>query len=203
MELVPQTLLQSYFKRMMFVAWRDEINGRMRAGLQTEVTRLGEVAGRRGSSIWMMRKEDLIQCAYRELEMSRTQAERETVVTLRERLRQARARNDAKASATDPLMQTQVPSGLERMTHAVLILECEKRGISTAAPPASKGRAQRELKTRAAMIVDIKDHADAQKQWNMVQASAESSAPARSDPQAKAVNKRPPPTGRCGPMNIG
>ena len=86
---VPRTLLQSYFKRMMFVAWRDEINGRMRAALMAEVARLKAIAGRREESIWLMRKEDLIQCAYRELGVSRTAAERQTVVTLRERLRQA------------------------------------------------------------------------------------------------------------------
>ena len=199
---VPQTLLQSYFKRMMFVAWRDEINGRMRAGLMTEVARLKATVGRREESIWLMKKEDLIQCAYRELGMSRTTAQQETMVTLRERIRQARALREAVASEVDPL--TQVPKGLERMCHADLLLECEKRGISTLS---QTGKGHRGLKSRPNMIVDIKDYVDANKQRNVVPPpTTTAGAIAKAASSAKAppvVQKRAPPETEVVAMSLG
>ena len=93
--------------------------------LNSEVKRLREQAGKRSDSIWTMSKEDLIETARRELGMPRALAEKETVVTLRERLRRDRAQ---KQEEGDPLMK--LPAGLERMRAEELQAECARHGLS-------------------------------------------------------------------------
>ena len=95
-----------------------------------------------------MTKDELVEVARRELDMSSQRAQKETVVTLRERIRQARARAAPEQEDEDPL--TKIPKGLERMSLSDLSEECAKRNISI--PMTDK-----KGPTRANLIVLIRD----------------------------------------------
>ena len=95
-----------------------------------------------------MTKDELVEVARRELDMSYQRAQKETVVTLRERIRQARARASPEQEEEDPL--TKIPKGLERMALSDLSAECARRNISI--PMTDK-----KGPTRASLIVFIRD----------------------------------------------
>ena len=99
------------------------------------------------TSIWKMKKEDLLEVARRELGLEPHQLEKVTVLEIREKIRQHRVENKA---ARDPLLQ--VPKGLSKMTVAELSRECEVRNIELEAiPSGSRGP------SRAQMIIAIKE----------------------------------------------
>ena len=131
--------------------WRTVALLTMVAALNSEVKRLREAAGKRSESIWTMSKEDLIELARRELGMPRSLAEKETVVTLRERIRRDR---EQKKEESDPLMK--LPPGLERMRAEELKAECEKRGLDTTPLPGTRGT----CKTRPQMILMIREEVE-------------------------------------------
>ena len=132
---------RSLLVRLSFASWRMIVQATPAAALRTENERLSQLMGKQKDSIWVMNKEGLIEVAIRELGLTRVQAGKETVVTLRERIRRARAQNTADA---DPLKK--IPPGLDRMKVDQLTAECTKRLLSTAT-----------LKTRPQMILAIRE----------------------------------------------
>ena len=99
------------------------------------------------TSIWKMKKEDLLEVACRELGLEPHQLEKVTVLEIREKIRQHRVENKA---VLDPRLQ--VPKGLSKMTVAELSQECEARNIELEAiPSGSRGP------NRAQMIIAIKE----------------------------------------------
>ena len=168
-------------KTLLFIAWRDVTIRTLREAFQAEIERLTELAGRQKESVWLMRKEQLVQVARVELDMPRFVAEKETVVTLRERIRRARALRERQEQPRDP--QAALPKGLEKMSAQELIQECVRRGIN---PENTEMRGRRATKTRPEMIVAIRDHA-----------AACQSRTGTSPPRARSasVKRRAPPAG--------
>ena len=132
---------RSLLVRLTFVTWKMIVQATLAEALGTEVRCLKQLLGKGKESIWVMNKEGLIEVAIRELNMTRVQAGAETVLTLRERIRKARALNIVEA---DPLRK--IPPGLDRMKADQLATECTKRLLSTAT-----------LKTRPQMILAIRE----------------------------------------------
>ena len=116
--------------------------------LKSENRSLSERLGKQKDSIWQMRKEELIEVARRELGMPRYDAEKETVTTLREKIRRNRSQSQEEA---DPIMT--LPKGLERMTAERLCNECQMRGLDVSPLPGQRGT----IKTRAQMILLIRE----------------------------------------------
>ena len=136
------------FLRRVFAAWRMRTLMTLVEVLKSENRSLSERLGKQKSSIWQMRKEDLIEVARRELGMHRYDAEKETVTTLREKIRRNRSQTQEEA---DPLVT--LPKGLERMTSAHLCNECQMRGLDISPLPGHRG----SVKTRAQMILMIRE----------------------------------------------
>ena len=130
------------------MAWRNQTLATLKEAWQSEALRLREMLGKRSDSIWHMNRAELARKAQQELGMSASQISRETVTTLREKLRRARAQ--AKEEA-DPMLQ--IPKGLERMNVDTLIEQCILRGLDIAPLPGTKGA----RKTRPQMIVAIRE----------------------------------------------
>lgn len=91
---------------------------------RTENARLQNVVGRKTESIWSMNKADLVEKARLELGMTQAQAEKETVVTLRERIR---SRRELTETSKDPF--TKLPKGLDSLKKEELAVECKLRTI--------------------------------------------------------------------------
>ena len=154
---------RSLLVRLVFASWRMVKVLTHNQALTTENERLAKLASPI-ESIWRMKKEELIELAIAELGLTRTQASRETVIVLRERLR--RSRKEAVAQS-DPL-QT-VPAGLERMRVEELVKECTRRLISVAPLSGEQGLRL----TRPQMILAIRDdvarrqNAPVETEWSM------------------------------------
>ena len=102
-----------------------------------------------------MKKDELVEIARRELGLSQAQAQGETVLVLRERIRSHRVESQFQQMlSTNP--DAHLPKGLQRMTHPELTQECTRRGIEI--PSGSSNRAQA---TRVQMIILIQDHVKA------------------------------------------
>ena len=140
-------------KRVIFLSWKDLTGSTLKEAFRSEVERLQDLVGRQKESVWLMRKEQLIQLARQELDMPRHVAEKETVVSLRERLRRARADREVHAQPINS--QAVLPRGLEKMPREALIQECVQRGIN---PENAVARTGKTGKTRPEMVVAIRDH---------------------------------------------
>ena len=138
---------RSLLVRLIFVNWQMVTKATLAAALVRENERLSALLQKQKDSIWQMHKSDLVELAIAELGMTRTEAGKETVVTLRERIR--RQRHDLSAHK-DPLKQ--LPKGLDKMTSEALTAECTKRMISTACPDNRRGSL-----TRPQMILAIRE----------------------------------------------
>ena len=108
---------------------------------RTENARLQNALGKKADSIWAMNKADLVAKARLDLGMTKAQSERETVTTLRERLR---SQKEMVEHMSDPLCK--IPKGLDSMRKEVLTQECFSRGIHIVEPS-----------TRPKMILAIRD----------------------------------------------
>ena len=127
--------------RVLFQAWRLVMMERTVEALRTENARLERDAGKKADSIWSQNKADLVETARMELGIPRAQAEKETVATLREKIRSQRTVSEASA---DPM--TQKPKGFTKMKLDELQAECNARSI----PFADKA-------TRPQLMVKIND----------------------------------------------
>lgn len=78
--------------------------------LTMETARLVPIGGKSGS-IWSMKKVELAEVARKELGMTVAQAQKETVITLREKIRRVRAVTNL---TEDPLAKA--PKGLDRLS---------------------------------------------------------------------------------------
>ena len=125
--------------RELFQAWRIVSLMSKCATLQLQ---LDEARARqKPTSIWSMRKADLVEVARRELDMRPDQAAKLTVLELRELIRQQRGTKTAETE--DPLAR--LPKGMTRMRRDELIQECELRNINLSVKP-----------TRAEMMLAIR-----------------------------------------------
>ena len=106
-----------------------------------ENARLSAKLGKTSSSIWTMNKSELVETARKELSMSLAQAEKESVTTLREKLRSWRSLLKVEEDTL-----AAVPKGLEKMTLADLRTEALTRDLPEPEPC-----------TRAKLIVLIRD----------------------------------------------
>ena len=132
-------VLGTAWKRAVFNAWMRIVATIAAEAATTEVEHLKmRIQGE--SSIWSMRKEELIEVARRELNFTRTMAEKETVLTLRELIR--RKRKDEKYR-DDPLNTE--PKRLSGMGKAELVEEALKRDLPT------------EGQTRSNLLLMIRD----------------------------------------------
>ena len=95
-----------------------------------------------------MHKIKLMEVARRELGMTPAQAEHETVITLREKIRRSRAQA---RDESDPLAA--LPHGLDRMNAEARVQECLTRGLDPIALPGQRG----QYKTRPQMILLIRE----------------------------------------------
>ena len=77
--------------RAVFANWALVTQRVIRSAADDERERLRERLGKQKDSIWTMSKVEVAEVAHRELGMNYQQANRETLVTLREKIRQARA----------------------------------------------------------------------------------------------------------------
>ena len=145
---VAEPWARSLLMRLTWAAWRMIASRTMTEGLLTENRRLSEMLRRKKDSIWHQNKEELIETARMELGMTRPMAERETVTTLREKIR--RERRQA-ASSSDPMMH--LPKGLEGMKADELAAECLRRGLDVTPLPGERGA----RKTRPQMILMIRE----------------------------------------------
>ena len=102
---------------------------------------------KRATSIWEMKKAELVEVAMRELNMDREEAEAETVAQLRYIIKNCREL----AAMGEEELGVRLPRGLGRMKRKELLEECERRGLATEDPRRPDG-----LKTREAMIFDIR-----------------------------------------------
>jgi hypothetical protein len=93
------------------------------------------------TSIWAMKKDQLIEVARMELGMTISAASKETVIVLRERIRSQRA---MLKEVLDP--HDAIPKGLEKMNLAALIQETEDRNLPIPIKP-----------TRPRLILMIRD----------------------------------------------
>jgi len=125
----------------LFLSWAQTVLRTLVEALSTENARLERLTGKKKSSLWDMNKAELKEKAQRDLGMTESQLEKETVTSLRERLRSQR---DVVAMLTDPLAKT--PKGLDSLLKEELKQECIIRQITLPEPC-----------TRPKMIVLIKD----------------------------------------------
>ena len=109
--------------------------------LGSECERLRTLVGKKASSIWTMNKAELVETARKELGWTLSQCEKETVTTLRERIRSVR---HVCQMTDDPLAK--VPTGLEKMKVDELKIEIMNRSLPEPSPC-----------TRAQMICMIRD----------------------------------------------
>jgi hypothetical protein len=138
-----RSISTEWMLRLILQMWNRIVARTQNQELKAEVTSLQENAS--SKSIWKMNKAKLVETARMELGMTSTQAEKQTVTSLRERLRSQR---DVTQAITNP--NAKLPSGLEKMLKEELIAECEKRELPV---PTEKN-------TRAKMICLIRDQVD-------------------------------------------
>ena len=136
--------------RAILACWRLQVSLRRTAALEAEVTRLKAVVGRRAGNIWEMHKDELMEVARKELGFTTAQLAKETVVTLREKIRRSRAETRSEA---DPLAS--LPKGLERMSQQDLVRECLARSLDPQALPDQHQRGA--FRTRPQMILMIRE----------------------------------------------
>ena len=124
--------------RLIFQSWALTST---RASLEAASTELARLGSKKKTSIWAMNKAELVEVARKELGLTVTQAEKETVLILRERIRATRSATEV---VGDPL--TRLPKGLDKMLVADLKTELVIRGLP-----------EPEHATRARMIMLIRD----------------------------------------------
>ena len=132
-------------KQRAFAAWKMTALQMANAALKAENDQLEKITEKRKASLWTMRRVELDEVARRELGMTEGALAKETVISLRERIRAAR---EAAYQESDPLKR--IPGGLDRMKAAQLVEECVRRGLN---PNTEGGKS----KTRPQMIVMIRD----------------------------------------------
>ena len=135
--------------KMSFLEWRTRALETKTVSLEAQVAALHQGGERDHVSIWRMRRHELDEVARRELSMTAGQLRNETVLTLRERIRHARA---VAWDMNDPL--TSAPPGLMRMRVEEVARQCHMRGIDTY-------EGERRL-TKAQMIITLKEFVTAQ-----------------------------------------
>jgi len=128
---------------LIVLAWNRSCLRRELEAERTETARLQNSIGKKSESIWSMKKAELQELARKELGMTRAQSDKETVTTLRERIRSQRKVQEV---VENPL--STLPKGLDGMLKAALEAECQLRDLPL---PTEKER------TRAKMIVLIRD----------------------------------------------
>lgn len=139
--------------RVAFQGWRWMTRAILTESLATEVARLQKLMGKQATSIWTMKKEDLLEVARKELGYLPEYAEKFTVVVLKEKIR--RNREQLSALTEDP--QAQKPKGLGKMTLQELMNEHQLRNL----PAPSKA-------TRAQIIEIIEEDVEARKLMSQV-----------------------------------
>ena len=134
-----------HLKQRAFAAWKMTTLEMANEALKAENAQLEKTTEKRKASLWTMRRVELDEVARQELGMTEGALARETVISLRERIRAAR---EAAYRESDPLKR--VPGGLDRMKAAQLVEECVRRGLN---PHTESGKSR----TRPQMIVMIRD----------------------------------------------
>ena len=109
---------------MVFMAWCMHVAMVNAAALAAENKRLRAKLGKRANSIWEMNNADLVEIARTELGMTIAAAERETAITLREKIGANRAKTKMNQ---DPTLV--IPKGLDSVTHLELQEELQRRHL--------------------------------------------------------------------------
>ena len=148
--------------RAAFIAWRLAQVEKKLALVAAERDEMRAKSNRREESIWLMKKDRLVEKAHDELQMPLSEAQTRTAGELRQRLLNHRV--EQREAHAD-----RVPKGLACMTHAELVDYCQTVGIPTE-DPRKPGRPQ----VREQMIMDIKEHGRADNDTEMFADSATS-----------------------------
>ena len=88
--MVVQSSYKTVWCRCLFQAWKLVLTERVLVGQMAEVQSLKAKLGKKSDSIWTMNKADLAEVARKELGMTLAQAAKETVLTLREKIKTSR-----------------------------------------------------------------------------------------------------------------
>ena len=167
--------IQGHFAtRLLLSQWRVVVLQERLRRTENEAEKLREAASRRASSIWNMKKDELIEKAMEDLGITRAQGESMTVVVLREKLRAKKAELNMQK---DPLCV--VPVGLEKMTRDQLAQECISRDLQLTV--LNEGS---EKVTRPKMIVAIREDVE-----NRKRAAAAKAVPTSSPKPSQAPRK--------------
>ena len=142
-----------------------------REALESECARLSRLVGKRQSSLWTATKAELVELARKELGWTQAQCEKETVTSLRERIRSVRSVVNFQA---DPL--NKLPVGLDKMKVEELKTELLMRDL----PEPDKS-------TRAQMICLIRDDV-ATRLTLTTEAAPSTKSSSSTGPQAKQVS---------------
>jgi len=110
----------------VFQTWGLHVARKELEAQRMEVARLENRLGKKKESIWSMNKAELVELARQELGMSQVKAEKETLVTLRQRIKDKR---DMEKVTDDPLAV--MPKGASRLGKEELLKVCQERGIPT------------------------------------------------------------------------
>ena len=174
---------RSAMLKVILAFWRLQVSLRRAAALEAEVTRLKAVVGRRAGNIWEMRKDELMEVARKELGFTTAQLAKETVVTLREKIR--RSRTEARIEA-DPLAS--LPKGLERMSQQDLVRECLARSLDPQALPDQQHRGA--FRTRPQMILMIREDVELRITSSQTEPSPTPRTPRTSSKQSRRGSER-------------
>ena len=136
--------------QMVIMAWKAWYQEMVIGCLEQQVQSVPETGEYRPTSIWQMRKAELVEPAVMELGWPRRQAEAETVGQLRLALRERKAEQKAARVLTSP--QSVLPKGLNRMKRVQLQEEATTRHIEVT-------RADGRRKTKEELIRDVRRHA--------------------------------------------
>ena len=149
----------------VIMAWKAWYQEMVIGCLEQQVQSGPETGEYRPTSIWQMRKAELVELAVLELGWPRRQAEAETVGQLRLALREMRDEQKATTALASP--QSALPKGLNRMLLAQLREEATTRQIELT-------KADGKSKTREELIRDVKRHVgevQAETEWILPQGS--------------------------------
>ena len=151
--------------QLVIMAWKAWYQELVIECLEKQVQNATEAGEPRPSSIWQMRKGELVELAISELGWTRRQAEAETVGQLRLALREMKDEQKVTAALVGP--QSALAKGLNRMLLAQLQEEATTRQIELT-------RADGKSKTREELIRDVKRHVgevQAETEWILPQGS--------------------------------
>ena len=95
------------FLRILFATWKEKAFAMQAKATKADLQRMKKLLAKQSNSIWLMKKQDVVDLAISEIGMTRADADVETLTMFRERIRRTR---EFQAQMDDPLVK--IPIGL-------------------------------------------------------------------------------------------